>query len=146
MPVETAAIPAPPARLPRPREPEALLPAASGRLPADNHVIGPDQIRRSRTLSFQWKEVPGANGYIFTLRDAAGKTIVTGDPRAETSHTLDLRGIGRGSFAWQVEAVRRNGGVIERRGTPAESRFTVDIPRPGIPRIRDPGVLYGSGP
>ena len=150
MPAETAAAPAavptPPARSPRPEEPEALLPAATGRLPVDNHTIGPDQIRQSRTLSFQWREVPGANGYLFTLRNAAGKTLVAGDPRPETSRSLDLRGIGQGSFVWRVEAVRQNGGNIERRGIPAENRFTVDIPLPGNPKVRDPGVLYGSEP
>jgi hypothetical protein len=142
MPEKTA----PPAQPPRIREPESLLPAAAERRPGDNYVVGPDQLRQSRTLTFQWKEVPGANGYIFTLQDAAGRTLVTGDPRAETSHTLDLRAIGQGNFVWQVEAVRRNGGNIERHGVPAKNHFTVDIPRPGNPRVRDPGILYGSEP
>jgi hypothetical protein len=143
MPENTAALPA---QSPRPREPESLLPAAAERRPEDNYVIGPDQIRQSRTLTFQWTEVPEANGYIFTLRDAAGKTLIAGEPRAETSHTLDLRSIGQGNFVWQVEAVRRNGGNIERRGILAENHFTVDIPRPGNPRVRDTGILYGSEP
>ncbi|MDR1899781.1 MAG: hypothetical protein LBQ55_07230 [Treponema sp.] len=126
--------------------PEPLLPAAADRRPEDNHVVGPDQIRQSRDLRFRWREVPGANGYIFTLRDAAGGELLSAGPLAETSYTLDLRRIDRGSFVWQVEAVRQNRGIIERRGTTVENRFTVDIPLPGNPRVRDPGILYGRAP
>jgi hypothetical protein len=126
--------------------PESLLPAAADRRPENGYVVGPDQIRQTRNLSFRWGEVAGANGYIFTLRDASGQEILSAGPLAEASYTLDLRRIDRGSFTWQVEAVRRNGGSIERRGAVSESRFTVDIPLPGNPRTRDPGVLYGIDP
>jgi hypothetical protein len=40
--------------------------------------------------------------------------------------------------------VRQNRGIIEQRGTTAESRFTVDIPLPGNPRLRETGPLYGA--
>jgi hypothetical protein len=116
------------------------------RRPENNYVVGPAQIRQSRNLTFRWREAPGANGYIFTLRDASGGNILISGPLTETSYTLDLRRIDRGNFVWQVEAVFQNQGIIERRGTPAENRFTVDIPRPGNPRLRDPGPLYGSEP
>jgi hypothetical protein len=121
------------------------LPAVTERRPENGCRIGPDQIRQSRSLTFSWKETPGANGYIFTLREDSGRVIFSSGPRPETSCTLDLRLAGRGTFLWQVEAVRQNGGIIEQRGTAAENRFTVDIPLPGNPRLREPGPLYGSG-
>jgi hypothetical protein len=90
--------------------------------------------------------MPGANGYIFILRDGSGKNILSSGPQPESSYTLDLRRIGAGSFVWQVEAVRHSGGIIEERGPAAENRFTVEIPKPGNPRLQDPGPLYGSPP
>jgi hypothetical protein len=101
-------------------------------------------MRQSRSLTFRWKEVPGANGYIFTLREASGGNILTTETLVDTSYTLDLRRLEQGDFLWQVEAVRQNRGIIERRGTAAENRFTVDIPLPGNPRLRETGPLYGT--
>jgi hypothetical protein len=157
IPVEPA--PVPPPERPAPAKPVQAkppperagrqvprLPAVTERRPENNYRVGPAQIRRSRALTFSWKAAPGANGYIFTLRDAAGRTVTGGDLRGETFRSLDLRGIGRGNFIWQVEAVRQSGGIVERRGVLTENRLTVDIPRPGSPRIRDPGILYGSEP
>jgi hypothetical protein len=142
-PPETPVKERPPPERPKPRV--SRLPAVTERRPANNYRIGPDQIRRSRSLTFSWKEAPGANAYIFTLREGAGGNILSSGPQTETSYTLDLRLIGRGDFIWQVEAVRQNSGVIEQRGAVAESRFTVAIPLPGNPRLQDPGPLYGSG-
>jgi hypothetical protein len=150
--VETPQVPQKtvPQRTPEKKTPEkktpSPLPVAAERLPEDNHVIGADYLRRSRSLEFRWKDVAGANGYIFTLQDASGRQILQAGPLEETSYTLDLRDIDQGSFVWQVEAVRRRGNIIEQRGIPAENRFTLNIPRPGNPRVRSPGTLYGIGP
>jgi hypothetical protein len=131
---------------PAPRTPPPLLPAVTELRPENTYRIGPAQIRQSRSLSFRWKEAPGANGYIFTLRETSGKNILSEGPLAETSYTLDLRRIGRGNFVWQVEAVREHAGIIEQRGMTAENSFTVDIPLPSNPRPQDPGPLYGIDP
>jgi hypothetical protein len=129
-----------------PEKPKTLLPAAAQRLPEDNYVIGPDYLRKSRNISFRWEDVPWANSYIFSIRDASGRQILSAGPSAETSYNLDLRTMSGGSFVWQVEALRRNGDAIEQRGIPAANRFTVDFPLPGNPRVRDPGILYGIEP
>jgi hypothetical protein len=145
---------APPARTPaaRPaspppaRPPAAVsrLPAVTNRWPENNYRIGPAQLRQSRSLTFRWKEAPGANGYIFTLMEAPGGNILFTETLAETSYTLDLRRLDRGNFLWQVEAVRQSSGVIEQRGIIAENRFTLDIPLPGNPQLRETGPLYGT--
>jgi hypothetical protein len=139
----------PPAPLPERPIPETSpprLPAVTERRPENNYRIGPAQIRQSRSLTFRWKEAPGANAYIFTLREASGRNILSTGPLAETFYTLDLRRLDRGDFIWQVEAVRQNAGVIEQRGRAAENRFILDIPLPGNPQLRDPGPLYGTEP
>jgi hypothetical protein len=132
----------PPPEQPAPERPR--LQAVKALRPENNYRVGPAQIRQSRSLTFSWEEAPGANGYIFTLQEESGKTILSAGPQPETSYTLDLRRTGPGSFVWQVEAVRRNGEIIEERGPAAKNRFTVEIPKPGNPRLQDPGPLYGN--
>jgi hypothetical protein len=125
--------------------------------PPNRFTAGPEAIRRSRRMVFSWNGVEGANSYVFSLFEdsespgtrnsgggAGGATALLSVETAETSYTIeDLGLLGNGSFVWRVEAVVKNGGVIERRGTPGESRFTIDVPAPGNPRIRETGVLYG---
>lgn len=107
-------------------------------------------------MVFSWNGAEGANSYIFSLfedtpnsggeiRDSA---VLLRAETAETSYTLEDLGMlplrsGRGTFVWQVEAIRKNGGLVERRGTPGKSRFTLDVPAPGNPRVRETGALYG---
>jgi hypothetical protein len=129
--------------LPAPSQPKeapptpALSPPAAWRLwPEDNYVIGLEYIRRSSSLDFRWNDIEGADGYIFTLKDASGRSILSRGPLTETFCSIDLRGIGTGDFFWQVEAVRR-GGAIEPRTISGENRFTLDIPLPGNLRVRE---------
>jgi hypothetical protein len=125
-----------------------LLPAPSGREPGNGYRVDPATLRDSRTIAFKWNPVAGADAYVFTLFQETGsgerRTIVSsGGP--ETSYTLeDLRLLNPGRLVWRVEAVGRGAdGAVERRGTPGENRFTVDIPQPDVPQGRDPGILYG---
>jgi hypothetical protein len=125
-------------------------------LPVDGFVLGPEQIRQSRRLAggkavgpleFSWQEVPGANSYNFTLlaETPRGLRPILSVEGSQNSYAIeDIRLLERGSFVWRVEAQSRAGGRVERRGAAAESRFTVDVPAPGNPRVRDPGVLYGQ--
>lgn len=122
--------------------------AAPRRLsPADNYVIGIPELQQSRSLNLSWAPVDEADGYIFTLyrEGPSGRSRVLGSEGPQTSFTIeDIARINRGSFVWQVEAVQRRNGIIERRGIPGEYHFTVDIPIPGNPQVHDPGVLYGQ--
>jgi hypothetical protein len=146
-PPDLPPLPSPPSQTPQPGPAVSLFPEAADLRPENGYRIGPAQLRRSRTLTFRWKEVGGADGYIFTLREAPGGNILAAETLTDTSYTLDLRRLDRGDFLWQVEAVRQNSSLIERRGTVAENRFTVDIPLPGNPRLRETtGPLYGIEP
>jgi hypothetical protein len=113
-------------------------------LTANNVLIDAAYIRRSRSIPFAWEEVPGADGYIFTLYRGTPSEKVEirrNGPDAKTSYTLEIPDIGEGSFVWQVEAV--NSGT-NQRGRVLERRFTVDIPRPNNPRVLDTETLYGN--
>jgi hypothetical protein len=145
-PPPTVVVPVTEAPAAVPAESQLLLPAPTGMLPANRFVAGPAQLEKRR-LDFSWNAVPGANAYIFTLLEetAQGRRRILSIEGRQSSYSIeDLRLLERGSFVWQVEALRRNGSRIEQRGRPGESRFTVDIPVPENPRVRDTGVLYGQ--
>jgi hypothetical protein len=132
--------------------PVPLLPEAAGRLPQDNELIDAARLRENRTITFTWQPVEGANGYIFSLfheeTEGQRRLLLRAGPGEAASYTLeDLRTLlVQGDFTWQVEAVSRAAdGFMERRGTPGENRFRVDVPVPGAARAKDPGVLYGAG-
>jgi hypothetical protein len=144
VPVAPAVSPVIPALAPAPDLP--LFPPPAGMNPANRFVVGPAQLK-NRRLEFSWDEVPGANTYTFTLFEETAqglRRILSTGGRQSAYSIEDLRLLERGSFVWQVEAQRRTGSRIEQRGRPGESRFTVDIPVPKNPRVRDTGVLYGQ--
>jgi hypothetical protein len=145
VPAETPPVRPPPAPVkppPPPRRPSPL-PAPPGREPGNGYRIDPETLRESRTIVFRWNPVAGAEAYIFTLFHETGprqrQPVLTVEG-PETSYTLeDLSLLDLGRFVWQVEAVNRK---TNRRGSPGENLFTVDIPQPEIPRGRKPGDLY----
>jgi hypothetical protein len=106
------------------------------------------------SIIFTWDPVPGANTYDLILYQEGGlqgegggerRLIRRWESSARTFQTLELSFLGNGSFIWQVEARRLAAdGSIERRGIPAENRFTVDIP--ALPRgtAKEPEKIYGQ--
>ncbi|MDR1374365.1 MAG: FecR family protein [Treponema sp.] len=124
----------------------APLPAAAGRIPADGYVVTSDALRTSRTIVFSWEPVAGADGYIFTLlrENASGERqpVASAETSAPSYALEDLSVLNQGGFVWQVQAVG-GGPTFERGGTAGENRFTVDIPKPETPRVRDAGIFYG---
>ncbi|MDR1506620.1 MAG: FecR domain-containing protein [Treponema sp.] len=141
---------APPVTAPDPvraaAPPPELLPPPSGMEPFDRYVLDAGAIQKSRRVLFGWNGVPGANSYIFTIFEetSGGPNFLFSVETARPSYVLDdLRLLERGSFVWRVEAVVKNEDRIDRRGTPGENRFIVDVPLPGDPKIKEPGVLYG---
>ncbi|MDR3248008.1 MAG: hypothetical protein LBT39_04405 [Treponema sp.] len=141
----------PPSPRPSPPPPVApRLPPPVNRLPAANQVIrGPD-LRKDRSLNFQWSPVSEADGYIFTLyvegsRPGQRRQIIRTTPLKTTTYTMgQLSLLDRGIFFWQVEAVQiADNGTVTNIGIPGENRLVIDVPVPTIPEARDPGVLYG---
>jgi hypothetical protein len=111
-------------------------------------VIDYDALQQSRTVVFNWNPVEGADAYRFTLFQETASGVrrpVVSSEGTEPSYTLeDLSLLDLGRFVWQVEALDRGtDGTVERRGVPEENSFVVNIPLPDVPRVQDPGVLYG---
>ena len=117
--------------------------------PADGYRIGIEELRTSRSLTFSWLPVSGANAYILTLyrQTSGGRQQVNRiGPQTGVSWILDdIAVLERGAYIWQVEAVSRNqAGVIVLGGTVGENTFVLDVPSPGAPQVVDTGRLYGE--
>ena len=122
-------------------QPPPLLSSPENRLPPDGWRIGIEELRKSRSIDFQWSAVPGANAYIFILfrlSEGDRQEIIRRTPENSTVWTLDNIGrLERGTYIWQIEAVNRNrDGTLERRGIPEENSFILDIPFPGTPTVQ----------
>jgi hypothetical protein len=122
-----------------------LLPPPRNMNPADGFTLGPEYLKSG--LDFSWEEVSGAASYVFILleeKDGRTRQIISFDTVQNSCPIADMKLLENGSFIWRVEAVRRDGDRIVSRGKPGESRFTVNVPAPGNPRVRDMGVFYGQ--
>jgi len=137
---EPAPAPVPPSQTPS--QPQVLpipfLAAPSERQPAEGYRIGIEELKKV-TVNFRWSAVRGANGYILTIyKEANGerRQITQMGPENRTSWSMEIKTLGRGNFIWRIEAVNvgRNN-IIEQHGTPAESRFVIDIPPAGPVKI-----------
>jgi hypothetical protein len=126
-----------------------FFPEPAGLRPEDGWVVGPEELRISRSIVFSWKAVEGASAYIFSLyrrTDAGRQQIVRTEPLNQQSWVLkDLKLLDQGDFVWQVEAVMRGSGAfIEQRGRVAENRFRLELPLPSRVEINEAGIMYGK--
>jgi hypothetical protein len=123
--------------------PIPFLPAPASRQPANGYRIGIEELKKIN-VNFSWSAVQGANGYILTIyRETVDERqqIMQMGPENRTSWSTAIKTLGRGNFIWRIEAVNvGSNNVIEQHGSPAESRFVIDIP-PADP-VK---IISGSG-
>jgi hypothetical protein len=141
-PVETDAVETPPVETPPP--PPAvpvLLSAPEGLFPPPGAVIDPVFLKTSARIVFSWEPVAGANAYVLTIRRGLSVNLhLVREPRFVFT---SLASLDNGEWQWQVEAVSLNAqGGTRRHGEPAESRFTLEVPRPNVPKLDNPGIIY----
>jgi hypothetical protein len=110
-------------------------------IPAAGFIINVAEARRSRSITFSWSAVAGANAYNFTLyRESVNGTPVINTRTAGTSYVInDIATLDNGNFIWHVEALSGT-----RRGPSAESRFAIDIPAPEKPKLGVSGSIQSE--
>ena len=136
-----APVPAPLPSVPAPRpSTPTLLPRATGLVPAAGDLIDGDYLTEHRAILFTWNPVPGADAYLFTLRQDSVVIIQTEENSIDFNPDGNLN---NGPCVWQVEAIAfAPDGSIRLRGLIAESRFIISVPVPLAPELDDPGILY----
>jgi hypothetical protein len=126
--------------------PIPLLGPPEGIQPGEGSSIDGAYLQRNRRIVFSWTAVPGANAYIFVLsRPGVPEPLVRSPPLSQTVFYLEnLSILENGEYLWRVEGINITmDGTIDQHGEPGEFRFTLSIPQPGAPTLRDPGLLYG---
>ena len=127
-----------------------FLPAPKNMLPVSGYRLDAEQLRQHRNITFSWSAVEGANAYILTVyKDNMLRPVQVFQTEVfdALNYTFDnLRLLDNvGTYTWQLEAISYNkDDIIDQRGKPGESKFVLDVPRPGRVRVRDMGVLYGT--
>jgi hypothetical protein len=115
--------------------------------PGNGYVLGPAELRASRTIAFSWNPVSGAAGYVFSLyreTDGERQRIEAVEVKAAGYVFTGLNLLERGTFVWTVQALRAGSDGSLDRGDPAESRFVVDIPVLQRRELPETGILYGD--
>ncbi|MDR3334269.1 MAG: FecR family protein [Treponema sp.] len=130
--------------------PIPLLPQPQGMRPENRYRIDVAQVQRTRSITFTWDPVPGANAYRFTLIPDNNAPEQRPILRIDSMRTIgyrieDLSILDAGVFIWQVEALSiAIDGTVEQRGNIGENRFTIDIPSLSNPKLGVTGSLYGN--
>jgi hypothetical protein len=136
-PPETPPVEPPP---PQPAAP-VLLPMPGGLLPPAETLIDPAYLRTGARIVFSWDPVAGANAYVLTIRRGLSVNLhLVREPRFVFT---SLASLDNGRWQWQVEAVSLNAkGDTSRHGEPADSTFILEVPRPDVPEVDNPGIIY----
>ena len=126
--------------------PIPLLPRAELLEPVPDTVIGPVQLRTSRTISFRWNPVEGASQYLLSISKQGSGMPVLVENRTEGTQLIlkDLAPLAKGTFVWKLEALSYDSdGELEQSGTPVESFFSIDLPAVKKARATNGDQLYG---
>ena len=128
--------------------PVALLDTPKLQAPAKNFVLDSAYLRKNRSLSFEWAEVPGATEYNFVIyrKEKNGRLVsvysenkIKGNKiRFKNLSVLDI-----GNFEWNVTAYSfAKDGYEERRSPVAQGSFSVKIETPKQITTEKTGRMY----
>lgn len=118
--------------------------------PKNNLVIGPDYLRKNRSITFSWKAVAGATDYTFTLnmrnKDGSIKKIYSEKNIKGTSVKFkQLEALDIGDFEWTVVPYcHAKDGYEEQNGKAGSSKFSIKFDLPSAVQTNDPGRVYGE--
>jgi hypothetical protein len=105
-------------------------------------VIDGAFLKASPRIVFSWNTVNGANAYICTIKQTDKLTLLLS--REPYLVFEQLGALGNGDCIWQIEAVQiAADGTILKHGEIAESSFTISVPKPDVPEVNNPGIIYG---
>lgn len=127
-----------------------VLPKAALEIPTGSEIIGPEYLKKNRSIYFQWSPVAGATDYTFdiytrnddgTLRKIWSKQKI----RNSSLNYKNLSSLDVGTFMWQVTAFNREkDGFVLQKGKASTGIFKIDFETSGNVEAMDPGVMYGE--
>ena len=113
-------------------------------------VIGPDYLKKNRSISFEWAKVKDATDYSFVLyqknKDGSLKRIYSIDKvKSEKLQFKNLDLLDVGNFEWRVKAYcHAKDGFVEMTSDEAVFKFKIDFSLPKKVETLQPGIMYGE--
>ena len=121
-----------------------LLPTAKNATPAKDAVFDMDYFMNNTSIQFNWDAVPTAEKYTFLLKDSSNNVLISKEMGTETSFIFEnIELLDRGTFIWEVEAIRNLPG-LEQRGSVLTQSFMIDLPVMEKAQNKTSGDLYGN--
>lgn len=116
--------------------------------PENNFIIGNSYLRKNKFVSFEWKEVPGATDYKFSLYqkfpDGTSKLIHSADTKS-TEIQIKKQNFDIGDFEWSVSAYAyAEDGYEEQHSQISTGIFKIKVELPGKIRLIKPGKMYAK--
>ena len=130
--------------------PVTLLETPKLKSPSRGFVMDSKFLRKNRTVSFEWADVPGATEYNFVIyrKDKNGRLVsVYTENKVKTNKVRfkDLAVLSVGDFEWNVTAFSfAKDGFEERRSPVAQGTFSVKIDSPKQITTEKTGRLYSG--
>ena len=118
--------------------------------PQNNFVMNTEYLRKNRTLSFEWKNVPDATDYTFVLykKERNGKlTAVYSEKNIKSNkyRFKNLTMLDTGNFVWNVTAFSyAKDGFEERRSQTVSSEFKIEFEAPKQIKTEKNGKFYSE--
>ena len=118
--------------------------------PSMDFVIGPDYLKKNRSISFEWAKVKDATDYSFVLyqknKDGSLKRIYSIDKvKSEKLQFKNLDLLDVGNFEWRVKAYcHAKDGFVEMTSDEAVFKFKIDFSLPKKVETLQPGIMYGE--
>lgn len=116
--------------------------------PENDFVIGNSYLKKNKFVSFEWKKVPGATDYKFTLYqkfpDGTAKLISSVETKS-TGIQIKKQNFDIGDFEWSVSAYSHaSDGYEEQHSQISTGIFKIKVELPGKIRLIKPGRLYAK--
>ena len=126
------------------------LKAATLVSPQNNFVMNTAYLRKNRSINFEWKTVPDATEYSFSLykREADGKlksVYTEKNIKGTKARIKKLSILDNGIFVWNVTAYSyAKDGFEERRPAVSSGQFKIEFAAPSKIETVEPEKMYGD--
>ena len=130
--------------------PVADLPKPVLSNPSGNLVMDSKYLRKNRSISFEWKEVPGATEYNFILykKEKNGNLTTVMSEKGVKGTKVKLKKLSildKGTFEWNVTAYSyQKDGFEERRSPTSRNTFDIKFDSPVQIKAEKKGRMYSA--
>ncbi|MCR5613813.1 FecR domain-containing protein [Treponema sp.] len=114
--------------------------------PKERISFDKDYFKTSRKIVFEWKAMPHADRYVFTVYDKNKKPVIEKIFNKDVLkyELTDFSLLSVGNFTWTIEAQSMFEGYVFQHGKNPKHYFKINLPNLSKPKTNDDGVRYGK--